>query len=143
MIENKDILDKLKNIEDPDLHQDIVSLGFVKNIKIMDSKVSFDLELTTPACPVKDEFKERAQTLVKELDGVLEVDVNMTARETKKSYQKSGLANVKNIILSHHDPVRTDSELDELEPWANNILAELGGKNITMHLAREGTEFEL
>ncbi len=52
-------------------------------------------------------------------------------------------ANVKNIVLTHHDPVRTDDQLDEIEPWARKILDELGGEHIKLHLAQEGLEFDL
>ena len=49
----KQILEALSVVEDPDLKRDIVSLGFVKDLKVCDGAVTFDLELTTPACPVK------------------------------------------------------------------------------------------
>ncbi|HEX2928685.1 MAG TPA: iron-sulfur cluster assembly protein, partial [Candidatus Binatia bacterium] len=45
------ILDALRRVQDPELHRDIVSLGMVKNLAIADGKVSFTVELTTPACP--------------------------------------------------------------------------------------------
>ncbi|HIF96816.1 MAG TPA: iron-sulfur cluster assembly protein, partial [Myxococcales bacterium] len=54
------ILDTLRPIEDPDFKQSIVDLGFVKNIKIDGETVAFDIELTTPACPVKAEFERAA-----------------------------------------------------------------------------------
>jgi hypothetical protein len=49
------VLDALKSVTDPDLGRDIVSLGFVKDLTVDDDRVSFTIELTTPACPVKDE----------------------------------------------------------------------------------------
>src|SRR3989338_2881968 len=78
MINETDILQTLKQIIDPDFNKDIVSLGFVKNIKIEGDKVAFDIALTTPACPIKDEFKTQAEQLVGRLAGVKEVQVNMT-----------------------------------------------------------------
>ena len=51
------IIDALKTVKDPDLHKDIVSLGFVKNMELVGGKVKFDVELTTPACPVKEQLK--------------------------------------------------------------------------------------
>ena len=77
------ILDALKAIIDPDLGRDIVSLGFVKNIKIDGGSVGFDIELTTPACPVKESFRSEAERLVMALEGVESVDVNMTAMTPK------------------------------------------------------------
>ena len=47
------VLDALRTVNDPDLNKDIVTLNFVKDLKIDDGKVSFTIELTTPACPVK------------------------------------------------------------------------------------------
>ena len=47
------VLDALRAVRDPDLHKDIVALKFVKDVRIVDDRVSFTIELTTPACPVK------------------------------------------------------------------------------------------
>jgi ATP-binding protein involved in chromosome partitioning len=47
------ILDTLKAIQDPDLHKDIVTLGFIKDVKINGGMVGFTIELTTPACPAE------------------------------------------------------------------------------------------
>ena len=73
------ILDTLKAIQDPDLHKDIVTLGFIKDVKINGGTVGFTIELTTPACPVKDQMKAQAESLVGALPGVTSVSVNMTA----------------------------------------------------------------
>jgi ATP-binding protein involved in chromosome partitioning len=56
-LNEENILQALKAVQDPDLHRDIVTLNFVKNLKISGNNVSFTLELTTPACPVRDKFK--------------------------------------------------------------------------------------
>jgi ATP-binding protein involved in chromosome partitioning len=73
------VLAALSNIIDPDLHKDVVSLGFIKNLTIADGVVSFDFELTTPACPVKDRFLQQAQTLVGAIPGVDKVECTMTS----------------------------------------------------------------
>ncbi len=100
MLTEKEICNALKTIIDPDFKKDIVSLGFVKNILIREEKVSFDVELTTPACPIKAEFKKAAEKAVKALEGVEEVEVTMTASKKKSPYQhkNSGLKNVKTIL---------------------------------------------
>jgi len=64
---------------DPDLHKDIVSLGFVRNVVISGSSVSLEVNLTTPACPVKDLLKSQCETILRGLPGVAEVQVKMTA----------------------------------------------------------------
>lgn len=73
------VLDALRVVMDPDLGRDIVDLGFVKNVKIDGPKVSFQVQLTTPACPVKGRLQQEARDAVLGLDGVDAVDVEMTA----------------------------------------------------------------
>ena len=99
MVSNKQVLDALSVIIDPDFKKDIVSLGFIKNIKIDNDSVSLDIELTTPACPIKNEFQNSAEEILSGLDGVSNVKVNMTSREVKKSEKnKAGLSKVRNLI---------------------------------------------
>ncbi|MDE0885922.1 MAG: Mrp/NBP35 family ATP-binding protein [Myxococcota bacterium] len=95
------VLDALRPIVDPDFKQSIVDLGFVKNIKIEGKKVAFEIELTTPACPIKAEFERAARENVSALDGVSEVDVTMTAQTRQAApaiKEKLVLPGVKNII---------------------------------------------
>lgn len=79
MLSEAAVLDALRQVNDPDLHRDIVALGFVKNVQIEGTKVSFTIELTTPACPVKDLLKAEAEGVVLAI-GATEVDIEMTAR---------------------------------------------------------------
>ncbi|MCS7229831.1 MAG: iron-sulfur cluster carrier protein ApbC [Candidatus Kryptonium sp.] len=99
MRNQNEIINALKEIYDPDLHKDIVSLGFVKDIKIDSKKAYIKIELTTPACPVKDKIKDEAVEKVKKL-GFDEVIVEMSAQVPKHlSPQKDVLLpNVKNTI---------------------------------------------
>ena len=73
------ILDTLRQIQDPDLHRDIVSLGFVTQTAFCDGALKVTINLTTPACPVKDQMKRQAEELLKQLPGVKTVQVDMTA----------------------------------------------------------------
>jgi len=73
------VLDALRKIQDPDLFKDIVTLGFVKEVRIDGGKVHVHINLTTPACPVKEQMKAQAMELVRGLPGVKEVEVEMTA----------------------------------------------------------------
>jgi len=70
----------LTKVIDPDLHRDIVALGFVKAITIDGGQVAATIELTTPACPVKDRLKREAQEAIAGVPGVTGVEVTMTAR---------------------------------------------------------------
>ena len=67
-------------VRDPDLHRDIVTLKFVKNLRISGGQVAFTIELTTPACPVKDQMRDQARAVVAALPGVTAVDIEMTAQ---------------------------------------------------------------
>lgn len=73
------IREALRAVKDPDLNRDIVALGFVQEIRIDGGTVAFKIELTTPACPVKDELKAQAEQIVLGLAGVTQVDIEMTA----------------------------------------------------------------
>ncbi len=80
MTTEQTILNALRHIIDPDFKKDIVSLGFVKNIKIAGGDVSLDIVLTTPACPVKEEFRSQAEKALIALEGVRTVKINMTSQ---------------------------------------------------------------
>ena len=76
-VEQSAVLEALKVVQDPDLHRDIVSLGFIKDLKVSGGQVAFTIELTTPACPVKDQMRDQARAAVMQISGVTEVDVQM------------------------------------------------------------------
>jgi ATP-binding protein involved in chromosome partitioning len=82
-ISEQSVLDALRQIKDPDLRKDIVTLGFIKDLKIEGGNVSFRIVLTTPACPVKDEMEGAAREIVGALPGVTNVQVTMDAEVPK------------------------------------------------------------
>ena len=95
------VLQALTSVTDPDLGRDIVSLDFVKDLVITGDHVSLTIELTTPACPVKDEMRDQAHAAVSALAGVATVDVTMTASVRSALAPQAGRApipGVKNII---------------------------------------------
>ena len=101
MVAEHAVLDALRIVKDPDLHQDIVSLGFIKNLRIESDRVSFTVELTTPACPVKDQMREQAHAAVAALPGVKTVNVDMSASVRAVAAPEAGRAaveGVKNVI---------------------------------------------
>jgi ATP-binding protein involved in chromosome partitioning len=79
-ITHEAVLDALRHVMDPDLQRDIVALGFVKDLSIQGGVVSFRIELTTPACPVKADMEREARARVQALAGVQEVRVAMDAK---------------------------------------------------------------
>jgi len=94
-----DVLNALRVVEDPDLHRDIVSLGFVKDIKICEGAVAFKIELTTPACPVKDLLKKQAEYAIQALPGVSMVTIEMTAQvRSRDTTPQELIPGVKTVI---------------------------------------------
>src|SRR5574344_2096930 len=79
MLNEQQILKALSVVQDPDLHKSIVELGFVKNIKVSDkNEVTLDLVLTTPACPVRDRFKDQCEQILRDI-GAVSAAVRRTA----------------------------------------------------------------
>ena len=98
-VNQEQVLDALRGVIDPDLHRDVVSLGFVQALKVRDKRVAFQLELTTPACPVKDELRQQAEDAVRALPGVDAVEVTLSARVRPRGpVGRDVIPGVKNVI---------------------------------------------
>jgi len=132
------VLEKLREVNDPDLNRDIVTLGFVKDLKIKGGDVSFKVELTTPACPVKEQLKSECDTKVRSISGVTSVEIEMTSNV--RSHQPGPSASV---------PGSTKVSL----PNIKNMIAVASGKggvgkstvavNLALALAKEGAKVGL
>jgi ATP-binding protein involved in chromosome partitioning len=99
-ITKEQVLDALRNVDDPDLHKDIVTLGMVKDVEISGKNVSFTVVLTTPACPMKEMIQKAClNAILYYVDKEAQVKVNMTANVTShRNPDTSTLAQVKNIV---------------------------------------------
>jgi ATP-binding protein involved in chromosome partitioning len=100
-VEHGSVLEALKVVRDPDLQRDIVSLKFIKDLKIDGGRVAFTIELTTPACPVKDLMRDQARAAVLQVPGVNSVDVHMSARVREAvgaDGTRQSIPGVKNVI---------------------------------------------
>ncbi|MFI5149015.1 MAG: Mrp/NBP35 family ATP-binding protein [Bacteroidia bacterium] len=99
-ITKEQVLDALRNVDDPDLHKDIVTLGMVKDVEVSGKNVSFSVVLTTPACPMKEMIhKACVNAVLYYIDKEALVKVNMTSNVTShRAPDTSTLAGVKNIV---------------------------------------------
>lgn len=99
IISPEQVLAALRNVEDPDLKKDLVTLNMIKELSIQDNSVNFTLELTTPACPMKDMLKNACTNAIKHfVSQQAEVNINVTSKVTKPM-DITGLKAISNIIL--------------------------------------------
>ncbi|GAA0885211.1 Septum site-determining protein MinD [compost metagenome] len=98
MVTKEQILNALSYVEEPDLKKDLVTLNMIQNIEIEGEKISFDVILTTPACPLKDHIEHACRNAIAHfIDKNLEVHINMTSNVIGK--QGAQVSGIKNIIL--------------------------------------------
>ncbi len=91
------VLTALGAVLDPEIGKDLVSLGMIDNVEVDGTKVNFTVNLTTPACPLKDEIKGSALAAVQAIEGVTEVNIEMGAK-VPVGQKKSEHSNIKNVI---------------------------------------------
>jgi ATP-binding protein involved in chromosome partitioning len=98
-VTKEQVLEALRSVQDPDLHKDIVSLDFVKEVAIDGGRVDFTIELTTPACPVKEEMKAEAEGRVAALPGVTAARATMTASvRARGGFGRQEVPGIRNIV---------------------------------------------
>ena len=73
------VMAALSNVQEPELHRDLVSLNMIRNLKIEGGKVSFTVMLTTPACPLRTRIEREASQAVAALPGVTDVEIKLDA----------------------------------------------------------------
>jgi len=96
------ILDALRGVQDPELHRDIVSLGMVKNLAVDHGQVKFTVELTTPACPLRETIEHDCKQALAQVPGIggLEISFGAQVRGSKAGAgQTDLLPTVKNVVL--------------------------------------------
>jgi ATP-binding protein involved in chromosome partitioning len=65
----------LGKVQEPELHQDLVTLNMIRDLKIDGGDVSFTIVLTTPACPLRGQIEKEARQAVAALPGVKSVAI--------------------------------------------------------------------
>jgi ATP-binding protein involved in chromosome partitioning len=98
MITEEKVLAALSHVDDPDLKKDLVTLGMIQQLKIADT-ISFDLVLTTPACPMKDMMVNACKTAIRMMvDPSITVNINVTSKVSSTRTEDAVLPGVKNVI---------------------------------------------
>jgi ATP-binding protein involved in chromosome partitioning len=98
MVTKEEVLKALSFVEDPDFKKDLVTLNMIKDIKITEDTLSFSVELTTPACPMKEHLENACRNAITHfVSKDLKVDINMTSRVIAP--KTAQLPNIKHIIL--------------------------------------------
>lgn len=98
MVTEETILSALRKVIDPELHRDLVSLGMVKEIRVDGGAVAVTVELTTPACPMRERVEEETKAAIRALPGVGEVTVNLTASVRKPPAGRQPIPGIKHIV---------------------------------------------
>ncbi len=98
-MKKEEVLKALSYVDDPDLNKDLVSLNMIQNIAIDGDKLSFDLVLTTPACPMKDSIANACRTAISTMvSDTAEVNINITSNVQVSRDNNTVLGGIKNII---------------------------------------------
>lgn len=97
-LQREQVIAALRTVQDPELFKDIVTLNMVKDVKVDGSAVEVTVELTTPACPLKETIERDVTTALKRI-GAEQVKINMTANTRGPAGPKrDALPQVKNIV---------------------------------------------
>jgi ATP-binding protein involved in chromosome partitioning len=92
------VLDQLRTVRDPELHKDIVSLNMVKDIAVEGSRVRVHVELTTPACPMREQIQSDVEKAVRRVPGVDQVELQWSAQVRSSRPASHVLPGVKNVV---------------------------------------------
>ncbi len=100
MVSRDEVLKALSAVSDPELGRDIVTLRMVEDVRVEDGVVSFTLNLTTPACPLRTKIEEGAKEAIGTLRGVkeLRMKVSSNVMATRPYDETEVLKGVKNVI---------------------------------------------
>ena len=103
MISREMVLSALSGVIDPDLHNDLVSLGMIQDVEIGTEAIRFRLVLTTPACPLREQLKSECIGAVRSVAGEdVRIEVVLDSKVTaprRTAPEKAAIPGVKNIVL--------------------------------------------
>jgi ATP-binding protein involved in chromosome partitioning len=100
MVTAEDVKKAMSTVQEPELGRDLVALDMVKDVRIDGGKVSVTVELTTPACPLKEKIERECHAALKAIPGVAETAVSLTHRVLKQKPvpDKESIPGIKNVI---------------------------------------------
>ncbi|RPH81857.1 MAG: iron-sulfur cluster assembly protein, partial [Nitrospiraceae bacterium] len=90
MVARETIIDALRQVQEPELGQDLITLKMVRNIEVEGDAVRFTVVLTTPACPLKGDIKTRCEEAVRRIPGIQTVDVRLSASVSRGRSPREG-----------------------------------------------------
>jgi ATP-binding protein involved in chromosome partitioning len=73
------VMGALSQVQEPELHQDLVSLNMIRDLNIIGGEVGFTVMLTTPACPLRDQIEREVREAVEAIPGVESVVIKLDA----------------------------------------------------------------
>ncbi len=94
------VLKALSQVQDPEIHRDLVSLNMIRDLEVKDGVVSLRVVLTTPACPLREKVEQDVRAALQAVPGVKEIKIQMDAevRSGNRPMPGGRLESVKNII---------------------------------------------
>jgi ATP-binding protein involved in chromosome partitioning len=87
------VLAALGKVQEPELHQDLVTLNMIRELEIAGGKVSFIVMLTTPACPLRGQIEKEARAAVLAVPGVKSVEMRLDS-DVPNDGRMRGLVNM-------------------------------------------------
>lgn len=133
-VTKEQVFDQLRTVKDPELGRDLVSLDMVKHVAVCDSLVKVSVELTTPACPMKDRIRSDIQAAVGRLEGVTEVEIEFTANVRKAPPQQQ---------VAESNPLPEVKHIIAVGAGKGGVGKSTAAVNIAVGLAREGARVGL
>jgi ATP-binding protein involved in chromosome partitioning len=95
----KEVMAALSRVVEPELHKDLVTLNMIKDLHVSGNDVAFKIELTTPACPLKDVIDQAARAELNKIPGIGRVDIAWTSNVAANARMRSALnLPVKNVV---------------------------------------------